>query len=354
MSEPLAPQPTTSVTRILSIVLPAAIVGIAAYALASRSVTVARDESAPNILSRMFTAESVPPVNKMAFVDKDGDLVADAPDDPSKCIDPKPLVFSFIAGEEEGLEEPKWKELIDRLIEKTGREVKYTHFSSVNDQLAALKNGEVHIVGLNTGTVPTAVQLDGFVPLCTFGREDGTYGYTMEFLVPAGSKLKSIADVRGHKVMFTRLDSNSGFKAPLVLLMDPPYNMMPDRDYDWGFSQDHEVSIKKVADKEFEVAPVASDILARMVEQGDIKEDEYVSIYTSERFPPATLGIAYNLTPELQASIREALLGFELQGTGLEGEFGADATKLVAVNYKDDWANTRRIDQVVTEVRNRK
>jgi phosphonate transport system substrate-binding protein len=290
----------------------------------------------------------------MGFADKDGDLVADPPEDPSQCIDPTPLVFSYVASEEETLDEPKWKALLDRLAEKTGREVKFTHFTSAGEQLAALKKGEVHIVGLNTGTVPTAVQLDGFVPICSPGREDGTYGYTMQFLVPAGSKIKKIGDIRGHKVMFTRLDSNSGFKAPLVLLMDPPNNMMPDRDYEWGFSQDHEVSIKKIADKEFEVAPVASDILARMVEQGDVKDDQFESIYTSERFPPATLGVAYNLTPELQKSIREALVGFELAGTELEGEFGADATKLVPVNYKDDWANTRRIDQVVAEVRDRK
>ncbi|MGD9635839.1 MAG: phosphate/phosphite/phosphonate ABC transporter substrate-binding protein [Pirellulales bacterium] len=354
MSQLNPPQPSVSVTRILSIVIPAAVVGVAAYALASRSVTVARDDNAPNILSRMFTAESVPAVNQMALPDKDGDLLADAPEDPAKCIAPDSLVLSFIAGEEEGIEESKWKELIDKLKEKTGKDVKYVHFTSVNDQLAALKNGEVHIAGLNTGIVPTAVQLDGFVPICTFGREDGTYGYTMEFLVPSDSKIKKLDDIRGHKVMFTRLDSNSGFKAPLVLLMDQPYNMLPDRDYEWGFSQDHEVSINKIAAKEFEVAPVASDILARMKEQELIKDDQFKSIYTSERFPPATLGIVYNLTPELQTAIREALIGFELKGTGLEGEFGADATKLVAVNYKDDWANTRRIDQVVAQARNRK
>ncbi len=176
----------------------------------------------------------------------------------------------------------------------------------------------------------------------------------MQFLVPKGSEIKSLADVRGHKVMFTRLDSNSGFKAPLVLLMDPKYNMLPDRDYEWGFSQGHEESIKKIADKEFQVAPVASDILARMIGQGEVQADQVTSIYTSERFPPATLGIVYNLTPALQTEIRDALIGFNLKGTGLEGEFGPDATKLVAVNYKDDWANTRRIDQVVADVRNRK
>jgi phosphonate transport system substrate-binding protein len=352
MSEPTQPKPPVSLARIFSIVLPAAIVGIAAYALASRSVTTARDESAPNILSRMFTAESVPAVGKTEYADKNNDLVADPPEDPAQCIDPEVLVFSFVAGDTESVEEEKWQELFAALKEKTGKDVKYTHYGSVDEQLAALKKGEGHIAGLNTGIVPTAVIRDGFVPLCTFGREDGSFGYTMQFLVPAGSPIKKLGDVRGHKVMFTRLDSNSGFKAPLVKLMDE--QMMPDRDYEWGFSQGHEESIKQVAAKEFEVAPVASDILARMVEQGDVKEDEIVSIYESERFPPATLGIAYNLTPELRKSITDTLLAFDLKGTGLEGEFGADVTKFVPVEYKDDWANTRRIDQVVASARDNK
>jgi phosphonate transport system substrate-binding protein len=353
MSQPSEPRPSVSVARILSVVLPAAIVGVAAYVWSSQLETTAREESAPNMIARMFTAETAPSMAEMTYPDKDGDLVSDSPDDPAACIDPQILVFSFVAGDEESVEEAKWKELFDVLAEKTGREVKYTHYSRVDDQLAALKNGEAHIAGLNTGNVPTAVQRDGFVPLCTFGRQDGTFGYTMQFLVPAGSRIKNVSDIRGHKVMFTRLDSNSGFKAPLVLLMDTPYKMMPDRDYQWGFSQGHEESIKRIAAKEFEVAPVASDILTRMVEQGEVGPDSFVSIYESERFPPATIGIAYNLTPALRTAIRDALLGFDLKGSGLEGEFGADVNKFVPVKYKDDWANTRRIDQVVADARSK-
>ena len=144
--------------------------------------------------------------------------------------------------------------------------MKFAHYTTADEQLAALKKGELHIVGLNTGLVPTAVEQDGFVPLCTFGRDDGSFGYTMEFLVPAGSPIKKLADIKGHKVTFTRLDSNSGCKAPLVLLKEK-YNLLPERDYQWGFSHGHEDSIKGVAAKEFEVAPVASDILARMIEK---------------------------------------------------------------------------------------
>ena len=151
----------------------------------------------------------------------------------------------------------------------------------MSEQLAALKKGELHITGLNTGLVPVAVERDGFVPLCTLGRADGTFGYTMEILVPAGSAIKEPKDIKGHKVTFTRPDSNSGCKAPFVLLMEE-YKLMPERDYQWNFSLGHEDSIKRIAAKEIEVAPVASDILARMVEKGEVDPASVVSIYKSE------------------------------------------------------------------------
>ena len=222
-----------------------------------------------NVVTRMFTGENAPVVAKMSFTDADKDLVADPPTDAAQAINPDVLVFSYVASEEErGGEEP-WKGLLAALKEKTGKEVKFTHYTDVNEQLAAMKKGELHIAGLNTGLVPIAVDRDGFVPLCTLGRDDGTFGYTMEILVPAGSPIKNPAQIKGHKVTFTRPDSNSGCKAPFVLLMEE-YKLLPERDYQWNFSLGHEDSIKRIAAKEFEVAPVASDILARMVEKGEV------------------------------------------------------------------------------------
>jgi phosphonate transport system substrate-binding protein len=289
----------------------------------------------------------------MDYPDQDGDLVADSPSDAAKCIAPEVLMFSFVAGEVESVPEDDWQPLLAQLAEKTGREVKYIHYGTTDEQLAALKSGTVHIAGLNTGIVPAAVERSGFVPLCTFGREDGTYGYTMKLLVPADSPIKDIADVKGHKVIFTRPDSNSGCKVLLTLLRDK-YDLLPDRDYKWGFSLGHEESIKGVAAKEFDAAPVASDILARMVEKNEVDPGSFRSVHESERFPPATIGIVYNLTPELRDAIRETLLSFELRGTGIEGEFGADATRLVPVNYKQDWANARHIDQLAAQTRSAK
>jgi phosphonate transport system substrate-binding protein len=306
---------------------------------------------ASGTIARMFIADPTPPSSSMAFADADNDMVADPPSDPAKLANPEALLFSYVATEGQGVPDDAWKELVAALKQKTGKDVKIVHYNTADEQMAALKKGELHIVGLNTGLVQPAVEQFGFVPLCTLGKADGSWGYTMEFLVPAGSPIKKLEDVKGHKVMFTTLDSNSGCKAPLVLLKEK-YSLLPNRDYQYGFSQGHEDSIKRVAAKEFEVAPVASDMLARMEENKEVDPAAVVSIYKSERFPPATIGYVYNLTPELRDGIRDTLLKFEWKGTGLEKQFGPEGkAKFVPVTYKDDWANTRRIDQVIAEAR---
>ena len=343
-------RPSLSLANVLVIVLPAAIVGLGAYWWSTRLESQAREELASSVFSRILTTNAAVADGAMTYADKDGDLVADPPEDPAKLISPEVLVFSFVAGEVESVKQDAWQPLLAQLAEKTGRQIKYVHYVTADEQLKALREGALHIVGLNTGAVPLAVQRDGFMPLCTFGREDGSYGYTMKVLVPADSPIKKLADVEGHKVTFTRPDSNSGCKALLVLLRDE-YDLQPDRDYAWGFSLGHEDSIKGVATKEIQVAPVASDILARMVEKGEVDPQSFRSIHESEPYPPATIGMAHNLTTELREAIRRTLDGFDLRGTGVEGEFGADVTKLVPVNYKQDWANARRIDQLAAQSR---
>lgn len=351
-NNPDAARPTSSPARVLAIVLPVALVGLAAYWWSTTLEARAKNDMASGTIGRMFIADPTPLSSTMAFPDADNDMVADPPSDPSKLVNPDVLLFSYVATEGQGVPDDAWKELVAALKQKTGKEVKIAHYSTADEQMAAIKKGELHIIGLNTGLVQNAVEQFGFVPLCALGKTDGSWGYTMEFLVPAGSPIKKLEDIKGHKVVFTTLDSNSGCKAPLVELKKR--DLLPDRDYQYGFSQGHEDSIKRVAAKEkgFEVAPVASDILARMEENKEVDSAAVVSIYKSERFPPATIGYVYNLTPELRDGIKETLLKFEWKGTGLEKQFGPEGKeKFVPVNYKDDWANTRRIDSVIAEAR---
>ena len=95
---------------------------------------------------------------------------------------------------------------------------------------------------------------------------------------------------------------------------------------------------------------MASDILDRMIAGGDVEKDAIREIHESKPYPPGVIGYAYNLTPELREGIRETLLGFEWEGTGLEKTYGASGVKFAPVNYKNDWAPVREINETGGEL----
>ena len=59
------------------------------------------------------------------YCDADGDLVADAPTDPSKLIDPDTLVFAYTPVEDPAIYEDIWTPFIEHLEEVTGKDVQF-------------------------------------------------------------------------------------------------------------------------------------------------------------------------------------------------------------------------------------
>ena len=59
-----------------------------------------------------------------------------------------------------------------------------------DEQLRALKNGELHVTAFATGEAQGAVNEAGFVPAACFADKDGDYHYTMKIIVPADSEIK--------------------------------------------------------------------------------------------------------------------------------------------------------------------
>lgn len=342
-------QPTDafSFSRLLKVLVP-----ILAVALAVRYTLPTYEKKAQakleaDILEELLKPTTMESIESVEFKDEDGDLLCDFPADDA-CVKPETLVFSYVGPAEEADDEAApWADLTAALGEATGLPVEYKHYQSTGQQISALAAGELHIVGLNTGSVPMAVQAAGFHPVCTFGREDGSFGYTMKLLTPAKGGVGDVEALRGKRIAFTTPDSNSGCKAALVYLMTQ-HDMLPERDYEWGFTSGHETSVKELLAGDHDAAPVASDILEKMVSEGEVSDDDFKVIYDSERFPPAAIGYAYNLVPELRDQITATLLGFNWEGTGVAEEFGATgATKFVPIDYKDDWANIRRINTAV-------
>lgn len=332
----------------------------------------ARDEAArQQLIAAMGLNRPVSNRLDARFADADGDLVADPPA-ADKLLDPPTLRFCYVAVDDEAAAEAfktAWADFMRHLSEATGRPVEYLVLASEQEQLRALKDGRLHVTGFNTGRVPIAVNACGFVPVAMpagpigkggggeggggkggggeGGEGAGGEGKThTEIIVPADSPIRALTDLKNRELTLTDPGSNSGYKAPLVFLKD--YALLPGRDYLIRYSGSHEASIRGIAERQYQAAAVAADVLRRAEGAGAISPGQYRTIFKSERFPTAGIGYAYNLKPELARQVRQALLKLDWAGTSMETFFAVSGQdRLVPVNYKDDWPLVRRIDDAI-------
>lgn len=338
-----------SLARVLAVLVPLTIILLIAFVplrnRAAQETTVDAESWA-----RLFKLRLDEPVTNrldVNFVDANQDLIADPPAEAANLLNPQVLVFSYIPDESDESFLAAWTPLLQALSAATGREVRYEVVSSTDEQLRAIRDGRIHIAGLNTGSVPVAVNVAGFVPVAKLPGGDGSGAYTSQIIVPSQSAIKSVNNLQGAELTLTHPRSNSGYKAPVVLL-SKDHGLQPGRDYQVRISGSHLGSILGIAQDAADAAAIASDLLAREVAAGTISKDAYRVIYTSPPFPTACLGHAHNLDPALAEAISTTLLNFDWAGTDLVGRISTEGepTKFVPVNYAGDWALIRQIDDL--------
>ena len=119
--------------------------------------------------------------------------------------------------------------------------------------------------------------------------------------------------------------------------------MIAKRDYEPVFSGKHDNSVLGVANKDYDAAAIANEVMFRMFERNVVDKAKIRTIYKSETFPTTGYGVAHNLDPALQAKIKEAFFTFPWEGSSLQAEFkGQD--QFVPITYKKDWSVIRKID----------
>ena len=273
------------------------------------------------------------------YCDADKDLVADTPSDPAKLKDPSTLIFAYSAVEAPQVYQKAFQPLIDALAACTGKKVVYLPANSPTALIEAMRSGRLHIADFGTGSVGFGVNLAGAVPIVAQADKNGITGYRLVAIVRADSPFKTLADLKGKKVAHTSPSSNSGNLAPRVFF--PENGLVPDQDYKPLMSGGHDKSVLGVLRGDYDMAPVASDILDRMIARGEVKASDVRIIYESKVFPTASFSRAHDLKPELSAAIRKCMLDFRFPPE-MQAQFNK-ATHFVPITYKETWAPIREI-----------
>jgi phosphonate transport system substrate-binding protein len=278
------------------------------------------------------------------YCDRDGNLTADLPIDQSKWVNPEALIFAYTPVEDPAVYKSVWAGFIDHLSKTTGKKVIFFSVQSNAAQLEAMRSGRLHVAGFNTGSNPIAVSCAGFVPFAMMASDDGSFGYEMEIIVPVDSPIKSPSDIKGRTLTFTSPTSNSGNKAPSALLKSE-FGLVKDVDFKTSFSGKHDNSVLGIANKDYEVAPVANSVMRRMVDRKAVDPAKIRTIYKSQTFPTTGFGHSHNLDPSLSAKVRQAFFTFKWEGSALKKEFEKSGEgKFISIVHKFDWDVIRKID----------
>lgn len=274
--------------------------------------------------------------------DRSGDMVADTP---QATRDPRVLVFAYTPVEDPAVYSRIWSDFLDHLRAVTGKRVQFFPVQSNAAQLEAMRAGRLHVAGFNTGSTPLAVNCAGFVPFTMMSRDDGSYGYQMEIITRPDSDIAEVADLAGRLVAFTQPTSNSGYKAPRLLIEDIA-GLRDGEDYRAAFSGKHDNSVLGVVNGDYEAAAVANSVLRRMQARGVVDPGQTRSIHRSETFPTTAFGHAHDLDPALAARVREAFASYDWAGSALLEEYRESGeTGFMPITYREHWALVREIDQ---------
>jgi phosphonate transport system substrate-binding protein len=283
------------------------------------------------------------------YCDENGDLTADLPKDQKKWKNPSTLIFTYTPVEDPAVYKQIFADFQDYLAKATGKKVVYYTVHSNAAEVEAMRSGKLHIAGFSTGPTGYAVNLAGYVPIAVKGDKDGFQGYHLALIVKKDSPFQKPADLKGKKVAHTSVSSNSGNLAPRVLL--PKEGLVPDQDYKVIYSGKHDQSVLGVASGDYDAAPVASDVLARMCVRKTVNCDELRVIYKSETFPTSSFGLAHDLHPDLAAKIRKAFAEYRYTPE-MQKQFGG-ADRFFPITYKKDWAMIRDIAEANGETYSR-
>jgi phosphonate transport system substrate-binding protein len=273
------------------------------------------------------------------YCDADNDLVADTPKDASKLKDPASLIFAYSPVENPAVYQAVFQPFMDHLATCTGKRVVYYPVQSNTAQIEAMRSGRLHISGFATGVVGFAVNMAGAIPIAVMGNEKGIAGYQVWSVVKSDSPYQKISDLKGKKIAHVSPSSNSGNLAPRVYF--PAEGLVTDTDYKPLMSGGHDKSVLGVASGDYDMAPVASDVMERMIARGHVKGDLLRVIWKSPTFPTSSFSIPHDLKPELQSKIRDCFTSFRFS-EGMKKEYtGLD--RFLPMSYKDEWKPLREV-----------
>jgi len=276
------------------------------------------------------------------FCDNNYDLVADAPQDKNRFVDPSRLGFSYSTTKKPEKYKKLYTPFLNHLAACTGKPTEYYGVKTKAAEIEAMRLGRIHIAGFSTGALPQAVKIGGVQPFAMQGDENGPHGYRILVIVRKNSPYQTLNELKGKRFAHANPSSNSGHIAPMALF--PEAGINPGIDYEILFSGNHQKSVLGVFSGKYDAATTNTHAFRKPDVAKITSLDDFRVLYESPMFPGTGLTLAHNLNPQLAQKIKTCTYQFRFGKNYQKRYSGAD--RLVPIDYQRDWKIVRDIAAV--------
>ncbi|HEX2805147.1 MAG TPA: phosphate/phosphite/phosphonate ABC transporter substrate-binding protein [Kineosporiaceae bacterium] len=214
---------------------------------------------------------------------------------------------------------PAYKVLASALQTRLGCPVKLQIVENYSAEVLAMRNGQLEMAEFGPLGYVFASQKANAEAVASFADGSGKLTtYKAGLWVPAGSPIKSIADLKGHTIALSSPGSTSGDALPRYALKKAG---IPQADVKIEYAGGHPQSLLALTNGKVEVAEINTQQQASAAAAGKFDAAKYRRIWESDPIPNDPVTVAGSLDPALKVAISKALLQLSPTEVGKVGAF---------------------------------
>lgn len=209
------------------------------------------------------------------------------------AVDSNTLVFGVVPDSVDT--ETNYQPLMDYIAKESGKTVEYHESTDYAALIEAAVAGKIDVASFSGFTYVTATNNGAkLTPVSSIITKEGQMpGYYSQAIVPIGSSIKTLADMKGKKVCFVDPSSTSGYLFPSYNLLKAGIN--PETDITPVFAGKHDVSVQKVGE--------GKECDAGFAEDSEVAKSDKVKQIAETMVPGAPLVVSSTLPDDVKAKL---------------------------------------------------
>lgn len=252
------------------------------------------------------------------------------------AVDSSTLVFGVVPDSVDT--ETNYQPLMDYIAQETGKTVEYHESTDYAALIEAAIAGQIDVASFSGFTYVTATNNGAeLTPISSIVTEEGQEpGYYSEAIVPKGSDIASIADMKGKKVCFVDPSSTSGYLFPSYNLIEA--GLDPEADVTAVFAGKHDVSVQKVGEN--------VECEAGFAEDSEVEKSDAVTVIDRTMVPGAPIVESNTLPDDLKEELRDILAEVTIDDIIAAGIDSADSEGFRSVFYETKPVDDAYYDEI--------